>query len=105
MSQVSVSGHPDIEMAVEINESQLSRYQLRLEDISNAIRINNMDMSGGAIKSENEELLIRSRQRSLETKEIENIVVRSLDNGSDIRIKDIATVEKKFFRNTLSFIL
>ncbi len=53
-------------------------------------------MSGGQIRSKNEELLIRLRSRSADPNKIGNIILRANPGGSVIRIRDIAVVKKKF---------
>jgi multidrug efflux pump subunit AcrB len=96
MSQIDLSGFPQPEISVEVNEEQLLRYNLNFEDISRAIQQNNQDVSGGEIKSTEEELLIRLRSRSTDPNKIGNIIVLGQDDGSYIRIRDIAEVKKKF---------
>ncbi len=96
ISQVGISGYPALEISVETNEDDLLRYGLTFSDIQNAITLNNQDISGGQIRSYDEELLIRLRSRSADPNKIGNIILRANTDGSVIRIRDIATVKKKF---------
>jgi multidrug efflux pump subunit AcrB len=96
MSQVSLSGFPSPEISVEVKEEELLRYNITISEIIRAIQLNNQDISGGQIKSDEEEMLIRLRSRSTDPNEIGSIIVRAADNGSFIRIRDIAEVKKKF---------
>lgn len=96
MSQVSLSGFPSPEISVEVKEEELLRYNITISEIIRAIQLNNQDISGGQIKSEEEELLIRLRSRSTDPVKIGSIIVRGLSDGSYIRIRDIAEVKKKF---------
>ena len=96
MSQIDLSGYPQPEISVEVNEEMLQRYNLSFEDISQAIQSNNQDVSGGEIKSDEEELLIRLRSRSTDPNKIGNIVLLGQADGSYIRIRDVAEVKKKF---------
>ncbi|MFW5901264.1 MAG: efflux RND transporter permease subunit, partial [bacterium] len=96
MSQISLSGFPSPELSVEIKEEALLRYNLTFSDIMRAIQSNNRDVSGGQIKSEEEELLIRLRSRSTDPNKIGNIILRGKPNGGFIRIRDVAEVKKKF---------
>ncbi|MEN8122488.1 MAG: efflux RND transporter permease subunit [Bacteroidota bacterium] len=96
MSQISLSGFPQAEISVEIKEEELLRYNLTFDNIIQAIQGNNQDVSGGEIKSEEEELLIRLRSRSTDPNKIGNIIVRAQSDGSYIRINDVAEVKKKF---------
>ncbi len=63
MSQVTVNGFPSLEISVEVKEENLLRYNLTFDQISSVIVRNNRDISAGMIKSEKEEILIRSRSR------------------------------------------
>jgi len=96
ISQVSISGFPDLEISVEANEEELLRHKLTLSDIQDAITRNNQDVSGGQLRSPEEELIIRLRSRSSDPNKIGAIIVHANPDGSVIRIRDIASVKTKF---------
>lgn len=96
MSQISISGYPTPEISVEIEERELLRYNLTFSEIVRAIQNNNQDVSGGEIKSEEEEFLIRLRSRSAKPDKIGNIILRGQDDGGYLRIRDVAEVKVKF---------
>ncbi len=96
MSQISISGFPSPEISVEVKEEELLRYSITINEIIRAIQANNQDVSGGQIKSDEEELLIRLRSRSTDPNKIGNIIIRGQGDGSFIRIRDVAEVKKKF---------
>ena len=96
ISQVTLSGFPSPEISVEVREDDLSRYGMTFDMISNAIRNNNNNLSAGAIKSNEEELLIRANNKSYTESGIGNIVLRTNEDGSTLRIADVATVREQF---------
>jgi len=96
MSQISISGYPSPEISVEIKEEDLLRYNITFDEIVRAIQGNNQDVSGGEIKSEEEEFLIRLRSRSAKPDKIGNITLRGQPDGSYLRIRDVAEVKVKF---------
>lgn len=96
ISQVGVRGLPAIEISVEVTEQSLMRHNLTFDEISAAIARNNRDISAGMIKSKREEILIRSRARSINPNVIGDIVVRALPDGRQLRIRDVGTVKTKF---------
>ena len=96
MSQVSISGFPSLEISVEAKEEDLLRYGITFAELQNAVTQNNTDVSGGQIKSDEEEMLIRLRSRSADPNKIGDIILRANTDGSVIRIRDIALVKKKF---------
>lgn len=96
ISQLNVNGLPPLEIAVEISQENLRRYGLSISEISSAIRSNNLDISGGMIRNDKEEILIRSRYRSVDPDVIADIVIRSSSDGSSLRVRDIGTVKLQF---------
>ncbi len=102
MSQISISGFPALEISVEVKEEDLLRYNLTFDELSRVIASNNRDVSAGMIKSEDEEILIRSRERSIDPNIIGDIVLRANEDGSMIRIRDVADVKTKFSEMTAS---
>ncbi len=96
ISQLSVFGFPPLEISVEVKEEELLRYNLTFNDLIRAIQANNKDVSGGEIKSLEEELLIRLRSRSTKPDKIGEIILRADESGALVRIRDVAEVKKKF---------
>ncbi len=96
MSQISISGYPSPEISVEIKEEELLRYNIAFNEVVRAIQKSNRDISGGEIKSEEEEFLIRLRSRSAKPDKIGNIILRGQKDGGYIRIRDVAEVKMKF---------
>ncbi|MBN1482065.1 efflux RND transporter permease subunit [candidate division KSB1 bacterium] len=95
ISQAQIFGAPSPEISVEIKESDLLRYNLTFDEIGNAILKNNRDISGGQIKSKNEEILIRLRSRSADPDVIGNIILRGNETGGFLRVRDVAVVKLK----------
>ncbi len=96
VTQINVSGYPPLEISIEVTEENLLRYNLSFDLISQAVSLNNADISAGMIKSDEEEILIRSRARSISPDDIGSIILRANDDGSFIRIRDIANIKMKF---------
>lgn len=96
MSQVNLNGYPPLEISVEVDEETLLRYNITINEISNAISRNNRDLSAGMIKSDDQEILIRSRKRSVKPNDIGEIIVRALPDGRFLFVKDLAEVKQKF---------
>jgi multidrug efflux pump subunit AcrB len=96
MSQISLSGFPSLELSVEVEEEDLRRYHLTFSEISTAIANNNIDISGGAIKNQVEEILIRTRNRSVDPDKIGEIILKANPDGSYLRIRDVADIHFQF---------
>jgi multidrug efflux pump subunit AcrB len=96
MSQIQVGGYPSLEISVEASEEDLLRHKLTFSDISRAIALNNRDISAGTIRSDQEEILIRSRAKTYDPDKIGEIILRADAQGRFLRIRDVAQVKMKF---------
>ncbi|MBC6427058.1 MAG: efflux RND transporter permease subunit [Ekhidna sp.] len=96
ISQVNVSGFPPLEISIEVSEQDLLRYNLTFDQVADAVRLNNRDISAGSVKSSSEEILIRSRAKETDAAKISDIVVRSNSDGSELLLKDVAIIKERF---------
>lgn len=96
LSQIEVIGYPPQIIAIDIREKDLLRYGITFEQISNIVRSSNLDISGGSIKSNKEELYIRSMSKSTNSDVIKEYIIRALPDGQLIRLKDVADVNFEF---------
>ncbi|TKG91981.1 efflux RND transporter permease subunit [Puteibacter caeruleilacunae] len=94
ISQIEIMGLPSkLELTVELDETQMRRYNLTFNDIQNAIASNNIDIAGGTIRNPREQIKVISRQRSVDPDKIKNIVVKANNNGQTITVGDVALVQ------------
>lgn len=92
ISQVSLSGFPDEEIEIEIDKSLIKKYGLSIEQVALAVKRDNIEVTGGTIKTAAENILIRAKNKKYSGEEFEKIVVKALPNGNVIRLKDIAVI-------------
>ncbi len=92
ISQITISGYPEEEIEIAVREQDLKIYNLTFRQVANAVANSNLLTTGGSIKTEAEEYLIRANNRSYYGDELDNLVVRADASGNIIRLKDIATV-------------
>ncbi len=96
ISQIEVSGYPQEEIEIAVNEATLRAYELTFNDISGAVRNSNILVTGGNIKTNAEEYLIRANNRSYYGKELGNIIVKADQDGRTVRLKDVAEIRDRF---------
>lgn len=96
ISQVVVSGFPAEEINIAVNEEALRSLELTFNDIAVAVRNTNILVTGGAIKTQQEEYLIRVKNRGYYAQSLEHVVVKAQADGSKILLKDIAKIEDRF---------
>ncbi|MEL7042852.1 MAG: efflux RND transporter permease subunit [Pseudomonadota bacterium] len=101
VSLVSLSGDRDYEIAIEVSEDTLQKYELSIDDVARAIRAGSLDLAGGSIRTQSGEILLRTNQLRLDGEGFESIVVRNLPDGAQILLGDIATVRDGFARAQL----
>ncbi len=99
ISQVSLSGFPEEEIEIAISEAQLRTYNLTLQDVSKTVSEANIIISGGSIKTDDEEFLIRADNKGYFADHLKNIVVKSSIDGSTVYLKDIAKLNDAFNEN------
>ena len=102
ISLVSLEGARDYEISIEISEATLRRYGLSFSEVARAVRQSSVDLAGGSIVSGSGEILLRTNQKRQDGGAFESIVVRTLPDGSTIRLSDIAIVRDGFVREQLS---
>ncbi|MEN8818024.1 MAG: efflux RND transporter permease subunit, partial [Polaribacter sp.] len=99
ISQVAISGYPDEEIEIALHENDLRAYNLSFTEVATAIRNSNILITGGNIKTAEEDYLIRASNRSYYGIELQNLIVRTETNGTIIRLKDIATLRDTWSEN------
>ena len=96
ISQISISGYPDEEIEIAVNENSLLSYNMSFAEVAQAVSSSNILVTGGTIKTEAEEYLIRANNRSYYGDELSNIVVRADPSGRTVRLKDVAVIRDRF---------
>ncbi|NCT10101.1 MAG: efflux RND transporter permease subunit [Flavobacteriia bacterium] len=93
ISQVVITGFPEEEIEISVRENDLLAYDLTFTEVANAVRNANILITGGNIKTTQEDYLIRASNRSYYGEDLQNLIVRSQSNGTIIRLKDVAEVK------------
>ena len=96
ISQVTISGLPDLEFSIEVSESDMRRYQLTFDEIRQAVSRANVNISGGKFDTEDEEVLIRAWGRGYLADDLRDIPVRGNPDGTVIYLKDVAVIKEQW---------
>ena len=96
LSQVQVVGTRDYEIAVEVSEEHLREYGLTLEHVANAVRSDSQNLAGGTLRTEGEEIRLRTVGRKYWGEEFENLVVMAGPRGEIVTLGQLATVKDAF---------
>jgi CzcA family heavy metal efflux pump len=92
---VTISGGLEREVKINVNPGRLQYYNLGLEDITKAIRNENLTIPGGSMESANLKWTVRVPGEFQSVQEIKNIVVKTI-NESPIYLQDLADIEFGF---------
>lgn len=96
ISQIEINGFPTEEIEIAVREKDLLAYNITLKEISNVVAQENILITGGNIKTELEEYLIRANSRSYYADELEHIIIKTDEKGHNILLKDVATLRDRF---------
>ncbi|MGK0357540.1 MAG: multidrug efflux pump subunit AcrB, partial [Spirosomataceae bacterium] len=96
ISQVEITGYPAEEIEIAVREKDLLAYGITFQEVAQAVSQENILVTGGNIKTSQEEYLIRANGRSYEASGLSNLVVRSNPNGKIIRLREVADVRDRF---------
>ncbi|MFD2255676.1 efflux RND transporter permease subunit [Luteolibacter algae] len=96
ISQVSISGTRPYEISIEVSEERLRKLGLRLSDIAQAVRSSTLDLPGGSVRTERGEVILRALGKRYEASEMANVPVKTMADGSVIRLGDIAKLVDGF---------
>lgn len=96
VSQVQVNYVRPYEMSIEVSEHTLRRYGLSLERVAQAIRSSSLDLPGGSVKTRSGEVLLRTKAQAYSSRDFEEIIVLTRDDGSVVKLSDIANVVDGF---------
>tara|TARA_R110002049_G_scaffold301845_1_gene494267 strand:- start:1692 stop:4889 length:3198 start_codon:yes stop_codon:yes gene_type:complete len=96
ISQIEITGYPDEEIEIAVNEASLLAYDISFSDVSEAVAASNILVTGGNIKTDAEEYLIRANNRSYYGDELSNIIVKATNTGKTVRLKDVAIIRDRF---------
>ena len=96
VSLAEVSGIREYEISIEVPGQRLRALGLTLDDIANVVRANSLDLSAGSIDTSEAQVRVRTLGQRYVQQEFEDIVLVAQDDGSVLRLGDIATVRDEF---------
>jgi multidrug efflux pump subunit AcrB len=96
ISQIEVTGYPDEEIEIALDEDQLLAYNISFSEVAQKVASSNLLITGGTIKTDSEEYLIRANNRLYYADELSSIAVKALPDGRKLLLSDIARVRDRF---------
>ena len=102
VSQVSLSGVRDFELAIEVSEKTLLEYGLTFADVAQAISNSSLNLSAGAIKTTGGEVLIRTEGQGRNAADFASIPIISTADGTRVTLAELASINDGFDEQSLN---
>jgi multidrug efflux pump subunit AcrB len=96
VTQTELSGIRPLEIAIEVPRENLRKHNLTLEQVAQAVRQASVDLPAGEVRTQSGEILLRTKERRDRGMEFEDIVLLARADGTEVRLRDIATVKDTF---------
>lgn len=93
ITQVELDGTRDLEISVEVSQEQLRRYGLTHREIASTISREAVELSGGGIKADNGETLLRMKERRDAGLDFAQLPLMVSEDGTPLKLGDIATIK------------
>lgn len=96
VSQLKLGYVREREINIEVSQDVLREYGLTIADVARAIRNNSLDLSAGNLRTSGGDILIRTRGQAYDKGDFDRIKIRSFEDGSSLRVRDVARVHDGF---------
>ncbi len=96
ITYVELSGIRPLEISIEVPQAELRKHGLTIDEVAARVRAASVELPGGGVKTTAGEVLLRTTERRDRGNEFGNIVLLSQPDGSQVRVRDVATVRDGF---------
>ena len=96
VSQVSMLGARNYQIDIEIPEETLRKYGLSLQQVAEIVRRENVELPGGTLRTDAQEVLLRGKSKSSLGEEIKQLPLVTQPNGVVLTIDDLGLVKDEF---------
>ncbi len=92
INRVDIVGAPEREFQINVDNYRMRASNITFDDISNAVKGENLDISGGLLDVGNMKRNLQLKGQFKTASDIEKIIIRSPSGGGAVYLKDIATI-------------
>jgi HAE1 family hydrophobic/amphiphilic exporter-1 len=96
VARAIVSGTRQRELWAEVDPLRLEAYGLSFEEVGQALRVLNVDVPGGRLRSPRGEVGVRTVGETSRARELEQFVIAARPDGTSLRLSDVARVYETF---------
>ncbi len=92
VSFVETANTRDYEISIEIDRDTLNAYGMTLSEVARIVGQNSLELPGGSVETDALAIPLRTTGRNYTGTDFETIIIRSNDEGAQVRLGDVATV-------------
>ena len=96
VTQMRVSDSREHEITIEISEQRLREYGITFDQVAQVVRANSLNLPGGVMRTQGEEIRLRTVGRNYTAEDFADIVVMSHTLGHHITLDRIANIKDGF---------
>ncbi|NMH66487.1 efflux RND transporter permease subunit [Shewanella salipaludis] len=96
VTKAQVAGVRDYEIGIEVSEDKLREYGISFEQVALAVRNSSLDLPGGSIRSQDGDILLRTKGQAYTGDDFANIVVSTRRDGGRIMLPQVANIKDGF---------
>jgi multidrug efflux pump subunit AcrB len=105
VSKVEIFGARGYEISIEVSEERLREYGLTFNMIVDAIRRSSLNLAGGTIRTQGEEIRVRTMGRKYTGEALSSIVVLARPEGEIITLDRVASINDGFTEDPINALI
>ena len=102
VSQVGIFGAREYEIGIEVSEERLREYGLTFDMVVDAVRRSSLNLAGGTIRTQGEEIRMRTMGRKYTGEALASIVVLARPQGEIITLDRLANIKDGFTEDPIN---
>ena len=102
ISIIEIAGTRTYEINIEVSEEKLRQFGLTLNDVAQSVRNSNLNLQGGIIHGQGEEIRVRTVGRKYTGRELSSIVVLADSNGQIVTLDRVADIRDEFVEGNIT---
>ena len=100
ISHANIIGEKQYQIDIEVPQARLREYGLTLRGVAHHVRQQNLEIPGGNMKTDSQEVLLRVKDKRLIGDQIRDITVATSAEGARVTLDDLGNVRDGFIDNT-----
>lgn len=104
VAQVFINGVRDEEVAIEVSETTLRKFNLTFNQLADAVRGRSLNMPAGEIQSREGDIQIQTRNQAYDAQDFAAIPIISRSDGSRMTLGELADIKDGFAESNVALI-